>query len=87
MCTSFNQAIYLTEIYHQVEVVAPFIDCESTWSFERTARDNSPEKYVLNGEYWLIKCMADFVKLENYDKIIDAYKYLIRKVVEYYGKH
>ena len=41
------------EFFNQHKATEPLIDCEATWSFEKSGRDNSPVKYVLNAEYWL----------------------------------
>lgn len=77
---------FIQEVYGQIKATEPFIDYESSWFFERTDSDNSPEKYVLNAEYWLLDHMQKFAQPDNYDKIIRAYQYLIGRVTDYHGK-
>lgn len=75
------------EMHIQQKATSPLIETESTWSYERSASDNSLIKYVINAEYWLIDQLSDFSKIRaNQEKIIDAYVLLISRIIEYHGK-
>lgn len=75
------------EMLVQQKATSPLIETESTWSYERSASDNSLIKYVVNAEYWLIDQLLDFSKIKaNQEKIIAAYNLLISRIIEYYGK-
>lgn len=75
------------ELLIQCKATEPLIDCEATWSFEKSHGDNSPVKYVLNAEYWLCGQLELFARAkENHKKIVDAYKYIISKIIAYEGK-
>ena len=75
------------ELLNQQKATEPLIDCEATWSFEKSKRDNSPVKYVLNAEYWLCGQLEAFARDEgNYGQIVNAYKYIISQIIAYEGK-
>lgn len=75
------------EMYDQQKTAFPLIDTESTWSFERSAAENSPLKYVVNAEYWLIDQLTQFSKCKaNQNKIVEAYVYIVSKLIDCYGK-
>lgn len=75
------------ELLNQQKSTEPLIDCEATWSFEKSGRDNSPVKYVLNAEYWLCGQLESFARNEeNHSRIVDAYKYIISQLIAHEGK-
>ena len=74
------------EMTRQVRITQPLIDSEATWTFEQTIGDNSPTKYVINAEYWLYNALSDFSLSEkNKILIVDAYEYIVKKIIEQYG--
>lgn len=77
----------LSEIYNQKSKAYPLIDLEETWNFEISASDNSPQKYVINAEYWLYKQLELFSeKTEHHKIIVNAFKYIVSKIIETEGK-
>lgn len=71
----------------QCKKAMPLIEKESTWGFEISAANNSPLKYVVNAEYWLFNQLDILAKNKNErEKIIEAYKYIIGKLIEINGK-
>ena len=75
-----------TEMSVQVKTAQPLIDAEATWSYEKSIGDNSPTKYVINAEYWLYSVLSDFsIKERNKKLVVDAYEYIVKKIVEQYG--
>lgn len=75
------------ELLTQQKVAEPLVDCEATWSFEKSRSDNSPIKYILNAEYWLCRYLEAFARDEdNYNRIVDAYKYIISQIISHEGK-
>lgn len=75
------------ELLNQQKATEPLIDCEATWSFEKSNRDNSPVKYVLNAEYWLCGQLETFARDEGaYGQIVNAYKYIISQIIAHEGK-
>lgn len=65
----------------------PLIDVESTWSFEKSAGDNSPIKYVVNAEYWLYRQLESFAKRDkNHTYITDAYRHIISRIIQHEGQ-
>lgn len=77
----------LSEIYSQKSKAYPLIDLEETWNFEISASDNSPQKYVINAEYWLYKQLELFSENTEHHKIIvNAFKYIVSKIIETEGK-
>ena len=76
----------LDQIRDQNLKLAPLVDSEVTWSYEKSTGDNSPLKYVLNAEYWLYEYLGQFANNEkNHEIIIDAYKHLIQRIIEQEG--
>lgn len=64
----------------------PLIDIESSWSFEKSAGDNSPIKYVINAEYWLYRQLEIFAKKErNRACITDAYRHIVSRIIQHEG--
>ena len=75
-----------SELLTQKKSTEPLIDCEATWSFEKSCGDNSPVKYVLNAEYWLCLQLESFAKMEkNQKKVVDAYKYIVSQILSHEG--
>lgn len=66
--------------------VVPLIDKEVTWSFERSKADNSPIKYVINAEHWLYSQLNAFISSGNHERIVEAYKYIISRIIIHEGK-
>lgn len=76
----------LDQIRDQHLKLAPLVDTEVTWAYEKSTGDNSPLKYVLNAEYWLYEILGQFAShASNHEIIIDAYKHLIQRIVELEG--
>lgn len=77
----------LPEIYEQERASKPLIEIESTWGFETSPSNNSPIKYVVSAEYWLYDQLCKFSKAKvSQDLIIKAYRHIILRLVEIYGK-
>ena len=75
------------EFLLQKKKAAPLIEDEGTWPFEKSNANNSPMKYVVNAEYWLYNQLDNIVKKqEGRKKVIDAYYYIVLKLIEHYGK-
>lgn len=71
----------------QCKKAMPLIEKESTWVFEMSAANNSPLKYVVNAEYWLFNQLDILAKSrKGREKIIEAYRYIIGKLIEINGK-
>lgn len=71
----------------QCKKAVPLIEKESTWGFEISATNNSPLKYVVNAEYWLFNQLDILAKYrKGRETIIEAYKYIIGKLIEINGK-
>ncbi|MEA4939398.1 MAG: SIR2 family protein [Christensenella sp.] len=77
----------LEELYKQTKRTAPLIENEISWSFEINAADNSPEKWVLNADYWLYNQLGRFSDAPaNRTKIISAYRYIFTRIFALEGK-
>lgn len=75
------------EFEMQCKKTMPLIEKESTWVFEMSAANNSPLKYVVNAEYWLFNQLDILAKSrKGREKIIEAYRYIIGKLIEINGK-
>ena len=65
----------------------PLIDVESSWSFEKSAGDNSPIKYVVNAEYWLYRQLESFAKRDrNHSYITAAYRHIVSRIIQHEGQ-
>lgn len=75
------------EFVLQKKSAFPLIEDEGTWDFERSTRNNSQMKYVVNAEYWLFNQLDSLAKATSGQKmIIGAYRYIVQKIIEHYGK-
>lgn len=75
------------EFEMQCKKAMPLIEKESTWVFEMSAANNSPLKYVVNAEYWLFNQLDILAKSrKGREKIIEAYRYIIGKLIDINGK-
>ena len=75
------------EIVLQRKRCEPLIDIESAWSFEKSAGDNSPIKYVTNAEYWLYRHLEAFAKRDrNHTHITEAYRHIISRIIQHEGQ-
>lgn len=75
------------EFEMQCKKAMPLIEKESTWVFEMSAANNSPLKYVVNAEYRLFNQLDILAKSrKGREKIIEAYRYIIGKLIEINGK-
>lgn len=75
------------EFEMQCKKAMPLIEKESTLVFEMSAANNSPLKYVVNAEYWLFNQLDILAKSrKGREKIIEAYRYIIGKLIEINGK-
>ncbi|MFR8712511.1 MAG: hypothetical protein ACLVEN_09840 [Anaerotignum lactatifermentans] len=65
----------------------PLIEDEGTWNFEISIGNNSPMKYVVNAEFWLYNQLDGLARTKlGRERIIDAYRYIVQKIIEHYGK-
>ena len=71
---------------NKIQQHSPFIErVETVWAEKDGGY--SPIKYVLNARYWLFRELGNFAENKsNYNLIIDAYKYIIRKQIESTGR-
>lgn len=70
-----------------VKISQGLISVEKTKLLEKNALDTSAIKYVLYADFWLLKNMREFAKsLPNHTKIIEAYEYIIDKILIIYGE-
>ncbi len=71
---------------NKIQQHSPFIErVETVWAEKDGGY--SPIKYVLNARYWLFRELGNFAEnRSNYNLIIDAYKYIIRKQIESTGR-
>lgn len=75
------------ELEGQCRKAAPLIEKENTWSFEISAANNSPQKYVVNAEYWLYDILDKLSRTKQGRKnIIEAYQYIVRKLIAVKGE-
>ena len=75
------------EFLLQKKVAFPLIEDEGTWGFEISAGNNSTMKYVVNAEFWLYNQLDGLARTSAGRKmIIDAYRYIVQKIIEHYGK-
>lgn len=75
------------EFLLQRKKATPLIEEEGTWIFEKSNANNSPMKYVVNAEYWLYNQLDNVAKSnEGHKKVVEAYQYIISKLIEHYGK-
>ena len=71
----------------QVKSAVPLIDREFVWMFENNPYNNSPLKYVINADNWLYHKLDKYARdPKNHKSIVDAYFYLVYKILETYGK-
>ena len=73
------------EMTEQCKIAAPLIEVDYTKQYEISVGNNSPVKYVLNAEYWLCDFLSAFVN-EHKQDVIDAFQYIIRHIIIYYGR-
>lgn len=72
------QFCLVNEFESQVKMASPLINKELVWSFEKSPGDTSPEKYVIDAEYWLNLKLKEYANNEyNEDIIADAFKYIV----------
>lgn len=77
---------FYDEIQEQVKQVNPLIAKETTFNFERSNKDRSSYKYVVNADYWLKYVLEQFASEENYNSISNAYKYIMKQLIFHYGE-
>ena len=76
----------LSELEAQYKNAAPLIDTEEPFTYEINARDNSPKKYVIYANQWLLDQLSQYAENEsNHQTIIDAYNYIVQQIIIYYG--
>lgn len=76
------------EIGDTLKKYSPFIERVETYDFEKAPSDLSTIKYVLNSKYWLQRELGDYARQEcHYKDIGEAYRYIIRKVIEFSGNN
>lgn len=73
-------------ISESIKLYTPMIEEEQTHLIEKTQTDTSNKKYVLNSRYWLIKQLGEYVLKPNHIvNVTEAYKYIVERVIAYYG--
>lgn len=76
----------LPELEAQCKKATPLIDIEEPFSYEINARDNSPKKYVVYANQWLLNQLSQYAENDsNHETIISAYKYIVQQIIVYYG--
>ena len=76
----------LPELEAQCKKATPLIDIEEPFSYEINARDNSPKKYVVYANQWLLNQLSQYAENDsNHQTIINAYKYIVQQIIIYYG--
>ena len=69
------------EIGKAVSKYNPYIDIMPSNIIEKDSADMSSIKYIVNAHYWLCRALGEFAtNKNNYDKIINAYKYIIERL-------
>ena len=64
----------------------PFIERIEANNYEKDASDLSRIKYILNSPYWLKRELGNYARNEeNHYQIGEAYKYIIKQVIEFSG--
>lgn len=75
------------EFVLQKKKAFPLIEDEGTWDFEISTDNNSPMKYVVNAKFWLYNQLDSLARTNSgREKIIEAYRYIVQKIIEHYGK-
>lgn len=75
------------EFVLQKKKAFPLIEDEGTWDFEISTGNNSPMKYVVNAKFWLYNQLDSLARTNSgREKIIKAYRYIVQKNIEHYGK-
>lgn len=75
------------EFEDQCRHATPLIEKEETFSYEISAIDNSPLKYVTYANQWLLLQLSEFARSRyNHETIINAYQYIVTQIISYYGK-
>lgn len=75
----------LAELAIQVKRTTPLLELEPTWPFEKSASDDSPEKYIVNAERWLEHSLQEYAHQGKSEEISKAYEYLISRIIQVYG--
>lgn len=93
---AIDKKIYLAnainfDIKHELEFAVKnsqrLISVEKTKLLEKNTLDTSAIKYVLYADFWLLKNMREFAKsVPNHVRIIEAYEYIIDKIIIMYGE-
>lgn len=74
------------EIVEAAKRYDPFIERIETNIHEKDASDLSRIKYVLNSKYWLRRELGVYArKKDNYEIVGDAYRYIIKKIIDSCG--
>ena len=74
------------EIAMGLKYYEPFIERIESNKYEKDASDLSGIKYVLSSPYWLRRELGNYARNEgNHHRIGEAYKYIIKKVIEFSG--
>lgn len=82
-CTRLN--LY-AEMLEQEKRLYPLISYENTMSFEKSNADNSKDKFVVNASFWLRLSLTKFAMCRDFSIIADSYRYIVEKIIMYYGK-
>ncbi|WP_418415284.1 hypothetical protein, partial [Blautia sp.] len=74
------------EIGMALKYYDPFIERIKTNNYEKDASDLSTIKYILNSPYWIKRELGNYARNEeNYYQIGEAYKHIIKQVIEFSG--
>ena len=74
------------EMFEALEKYTSFIEKVETQRYEKSLSDLSSIKYVLNSKLWLQRELGQFVNQGTTTQtVLDAYSYIISKVIEFYS--
>ena len=87
-----NEVLYYSNIVNMefediisevVKKCTPLIEVLPTKAVEKTPKDMSCVKYVLNSKFWMREGLKRITDERDNSKIIDAYRYLIERLIDY----
>lgn len=87
-----NEVLFYSEIVAlelEETVVKAVMECEplieqiNTNRFEKSPRDMSTRKYMLNSKYWMRDGLIRYANNGNFETIKDAYRYLIERLIDF----
>ncbi len=71
------------QCFDQVKRVQPLIAEEHTLLFEKSTKNSSNQKYVVNAKYWLIEILGEYAKTKlNHSIVVEAYKHIVSTILK-----